>query len=285
MRVLSVHGEFSFVEVLTQPNLYNGAWSGYQGYMLSSQLTPLSGKLLAANVSVISPYATLFKRSCILQGCLPEDVEAEVSFGTWFALVSSEDGWGKVILPSGGYGYLRMSDISYFAKTEEEIRQMVIERSGRLLGYVYSWGGRSAFSMDVFKTGKQFTGLDCSGMVSVLYRSAGQILPRDSSKQALWAHNVSLADMKPGDPFFYGIANNEEYPVFHIMTLFSKEPTPRLFQSADNATNNLPIEQAFGQPFDSLQWGQALPKGMDPNVRVTWGNFFPIREWKYADAK
>jgi hypothetical protein len=114
-------------------------------------------------------------------------------------------------------------------------------------------------------------------MVSLLYRSTGHILPRDSSKQALWAHNVSsVSALLPGDPFFFSNPS-----VFHVMTLFAKEPQPRLFQSADNSTNNLPIEEVFGVPFDSLKSGQVLKGGEAPGAAVTFGTFFPIREWDW----
>jgi hypothetical protein len=134
VKVISEKNEFSFVELLTQPNLYSSSWTGYRGYMLTSQLTPLTGALLNLNVSVVRPYATVFKRACIQNGCLTEDVEAKVSFGTWFSLLSEEDGWGKVKLPSGAFGYLRMADLTYFSQSESEIRQQMVERSAQLLG-------------------------------------------------------------------------------------------------------------------------------------------------------
>ena len=283
VRVLSTDNGWSFVEAVDQPNLLgNGTWGGYQGFILSSQLTPAAKGYARGNSSVVVPHADIFKRSCLLKGCLPDDVVARVSFGTWLALVDVQFGWGMVLLPSGEIGYISMTNLALFPKQEEAvIRQCVLSRAPLLLGYIYSWGGRSALSLESFRS--QFSGLDCSGFTSILYRSCGAIIPRDSSKQALWSHAVAREQLQEADVFYFGDAQNASTPVTHVMGLYSLDATqPLLFEAAPNASHILPIETVFAVPFSKLKYGQVLGKGsIEPGAVLTWGNFFPIRPWLY----
>jgi cell wall-associated NlpC family hydrolase len=71
-------------------------------------------------------------------------------------------------------GHIRSAEVADFVVGEAAIRSTVVQRSHLLLGAIYSWGGRSAFSLNLFRDGdRQFTGLDCSGFASILYRSCG----------------------------------------------------------------------------------------------------------------
>lgn len=66
----------------------------------------------------------------------------------------------------------------------------------------YLWGGRSPF------------GIDCSGLVQVVYRIAGVNLPRDASQQATLGHTIEFIDnIKPGDLAFF---DNEEGSIIHV---------------------------------------------------------------------
>jgi hypothetical protein len=106
VNVLSQTGSWSFVEAIQQPMLYNSSWSGYRGYVLTSQLL-MNTVYPAATLSVVTPYAPIFGRSCILNGCLSSDVVVTVSFGTWLAVVTDDLGWCEVVLPNGKTGFIR----------------------------------------------------------------------------------------------------------------------------------------------------------------------------------
>ncbi len=280
-------GGWSLVEAVQQPMLYNDTWGGYQGYVLTSQL--LSVKSFARpDVSVVVPYATLFRRSCLLNGCLSSDVLHMLSFGVWLTRLDEQWGWTSVQLADGSVGYVRTAEIAPFVDGEATIRQLVVQRSQLLLGSIYSWGGRSTFSMELLEAGKQFTGLDCSGFASILYRSCGVIIPRDASKQAMWVHNVSVSAMQPGDLFFYGLPfGSGDAHVTHVMTLQSiGNGVPLLFESADNSTRTLPVEQVYGARLDKLVWGMKTPNNaMDPGEYLTWGSLFPIKSWTWQPTQ
>ncbi len=154
---------------------------------------------------------------------------------------------------------------------EAAIRKCVTSRVPVLLGFIYSWGGRSTFSIDTQES--QFSGVDCSGFVSLLYRSCGVVVPRDASKQALVTQNVTTDRLKPGDVFFFGVAGTQHF-VGHVLLYFSASPD-QIAESAYNATRILSIERSFGQKLKLLRWGQKLPQGsMNPGQYITWGSFF-----------
>jgi hypothetical protein len=69
----------------------------------------------------------------------------------------------------------------------------VVLRALALLGVNYRWGGNTPE-----------TGLDCSGLVHLVYRDAlGLILPRRSEEMSRAAGSVDTADLRPGDLVFF----------------------------------------------------------------------------------
>ncbi len=66
----------------------------------------------------------------------------------------------------------------------------------------YLWGGRSPF------------GIDCSGLVQILYKSQGILLPRDASQQVEKGKTLNFLDeAEPGDLAFF---DNEEGQITHV---------------------------------------------------------------------
>lgn len=65
-----------------------------------------------------------------------------------------------------------------------------------LMNTTYLWGGRSAF------------GIDCSGLVQLIYKIQGINLPRDAWQQAVALPQVLLSETAPGDLAFF--SNNED---------------------------------------------------------------------------
>ncbi|MDR0717678.1 MAG: C40 family peptidase [Azoarcus sp.] len=71
--------------------------------------------------------------------------------------------------------------------------QKLIKEGWRYIGVPYRWGGSSPI-----------TGMDCSGLVQVVFRDAlGIDLPRTSLAMATQGDRVNVRDLKPGDLVFF----------------------------------------------------------------------------------
>jgi gamma-D-glutamyl-L-lysine dipeptidyl-peptidase len=93
------------------------------------------------------------------------------------------DGWAHVTTSYGYPGWVR----------EEALcgdEPLALART--FLGTPYEWGGLSA------------AGLDCSGLVHLAYRLAGQLVPRDSWQQEEAGLPVPDGEERPGDLVTYG---------------------------------------------------------------------------------
>jgi len=84
----------------------------------------------------------------------------------------------------------------------------IIETARRYMNVPYLWGGRSPF------------GVDCSGLMQIVFRQHGIRLPRDSYQQATVGTTRSFADRQPGDLVFFKADNGF---VIHVGLLTSRE--------------------------------------------------------------
>jgi hypothetical protein len=77
-----------------------------------------------------------------------------------------------------------------------------VRMANKFLGVPYLWGGKTPF------------GIDCSGLVQVVCKTAGIALPRDAADQALVGETVDFAHQATeGDLAFF---ENEEGRIVHV---------------------------------------------------------------------
>ncbi len=94
----------------------------------------------------------------------------------------------------------RTADTGTAGTTASATGQAVVDQARKYLGVPYVWGGTNPA-----------TGLDCSGLVQLVYQKVGVDLPRVSYEQARAGRPVpSLAQARPGDLLAFGS------PVHHV---------------------------------------------------------------------
>lgn len=91
--------------------------------------------------------------------------------------------------------------------TKNNNGQLAVELAQQYTNAPYLWGGKSLF------------GIDCSGLVQVVYSMLGIFLPRDASQQVEQGEVVDfLSEVQPGDLAFFA---NEEGNISHVGILIN----------------------------------------------------------------
>ncbi len=116
-------------------------------------------------------------------GALETDAgTVSLSYGTWLRTRGDLGNPARIILPGGGEG--RCADLQ---DTPPQGGDLVVTEAERFLGLDYLWGGLSGY------------GVDCSGLVSLVYRRLGIVVPRDAHDQATSGAALTAEEARPGD--------------------------------------------------------------------------------------
>lgn len=90
----------------------------------------------------------------------------------------------------------------------DSLRDLIIDYALMYHNTPYLWGGRTPY------------GIDCSGLVQMVYRMAGVDLPRDASQQVTRGQNFSFVEEAlPGDLAFFG---DDEGVITHVGILWEQ---------------------------------------------------------------
>ncbi|MBU2651589.1 MAG: C40 family peptidase [Bacteroidetes bacterium] len=88
-------------------------------------------------------------------------------------------------------------------------REIILRMAGSYINSPYLWGGRTP------------CGIDCSGLVQVLFKIAGINLPRDAFMQAKLGEDIHfISDAVPGDLLFF---DNNEGEIVHTGILYKPD--------------------------------------------------------------
>jgi gamma-D-glutamyl-L-lysine dipeptidyl-peptidase len=193
--------------------------SGYPGWVRRAHLAPPAGAG-AARAVVTSPRTTL-----TLEGRR----QHEVSFGTSLAVAEGAVGTGDVHVwvpgchKSPHVGTLRRSDVHLTASDAgtAAARADLLRTAELFLGLGYLWGGTSSW------------GLDCSGLVHLVLRSHGVVVPRDARDQAQAALPLELAEAGAGDLFFFARPGEPAHHVGFVSRLDGDGRTPRMLHAPE----------------------------------------------------
>lgn len=185
VRVLAQHGSWTRVAVVDQPTPKNRL--GYPGWIPSTQLSSSErfGRLLSG------PIAEVTRRTALLRGA---GRPLNLSFGTRLPAVGRSGTEVLVQTPTGARGRLPASAVSVYrsaAAIPTPSGRQLVATARMFLGVRYLWGGTSSY------------GYDCSGLVNLVYRVHGIVIPRDADAQALAGRAVDRRALAPGDLVFF----------------------------------------------------------------------------------
>jgi cell wall-associated NlpC family hydrolase len=180
--LLKKMGEYLYVEsVLQEHHTHDEGWHGYRGFIHKSD---------ALFVKEYHPPTHVVSTSWTAIG------GKITSFGTYLAL----DQNGQALLPDGSKtnvtpAHLRPLHTPF-------CRERIFQDARHFLNAPYLWGGCSAH-------GKEHVGsVDCSGLVYLLYRAQGILIPRDAHPQLLKGHQISKEELQKGDLIYLSPESN-----------------------------------------------------------------------------
>lgn len=186
-------------------------WSPYPGWILESHVVPVRARL-PVNAVVRIPWAGILS-----EPSESSSVAARVMMGTRLCTEAREGIYHRVRLAWGLKGWIA-SDSIRFVPTESRTvstvsRQELISTARLLLGTPYIWGGHS---LPGFQASGVRLGLDCSGLISLVYRTFGVLLPRNASDQHRKTRRIPLTELLPGDLVFHS-AKARPRVIDHVM--------------------------------------------------------------------
>jgi len=147
---------------------------------------------------ITSPFADVMPAPDIKQRAIFNLPRGSFIFGA----ERGEDGWSRVVLADGRYGYIRTGQIRRWHHVnagniaEFTFRQNVLETAFNYFDKPYRWGGRTP------------AGIDCSGLAFMAYFLNGVTVYRDSSiersiEKGFPTRKIALGEAKMGDLLYF----------------------------------------------------------------------------------
>lgn len=182
--VLAVRAGWAQVVVPSQPTPLDAR--GYPVWVPLAQLT-------TRGPPKASTLATVVTRTAWLESA-DGTRRVEVSFGTTLPVVARRQTTVELGMPDGRRLWIDRAAIAEHGSSAPALpatASSVLASTRRFLGLPYLWAGTSGF------------GLDCSGLVYLVYRAHGVTLPRDAEPQSHAGRAVALSKLQPGDLVFF----------------------------------------------------------------------------------
>jgi cell wall-associated NlpC family hydrolase len=237
--------DWYYVEAIEQKKLTrNCVWQGYPGWIRKTSVT-LTDRPVRHDITVKNSYALIRKDPSI------ESVVLLVPpVGTRFVIKeSTHDGYYRVLLVDKKTGWINRGDVSRSDTMSAEmiLRKSIVATAKLFLGVPYLWGGRSIPRAESgeqktedrgqgsgvrgqrskFEVNSKFkiqnskfkilvSGVDCSGLINLVFRVNNIDIPRDAHDQWVVAKKITHNQLKPADLLFIS-AEGRKDQITHVM--------------------------------------------------------------------
>jgi cell wall-associated NlpC family hydrolase len=216
LRVMEEQGDWLRVEAIEQQKFLGPVgWGGYPGWVRKGAVAKVE-KPPGHNASIKNA------RAAVADGPSPKAALLfYLSLGTRLATRGETEGFLEIPLPDGKAGWVSKKDVAITAPMSlagQCIGPELIRLARLFLGVPYLWGGRSM----PLPTSPTDTGVDCSGLVNLVFRALGKDVPRDALD--LWLASVRLGadELQAGDLVFLS-REGEPESIDHVLLSLGDE--------------------------------------------------------------
>lgn len=240
------------VEAIEQPEFtHNNQWEGYPGWVPKEALLAVP-EFPPTNGTVICPWVKVKAKPSVFSKSL-----TKLTLGSRILLEVREHppGWVIIKLVDGKTGWMKTSHIAPVTPDINQtlVRLKIVETAQKLRGMPYFWGGRSAYDSSNHVV---VTGLDCSGLINLIYRAHGIDIPRDAQEQFMKSKRLEGYELAQADLIFLAKPEKPDR-IVHVMMYAGKGKIIEA-SASKRRVRNISMKKRLGKTKDDISYGEMI---------------------------